>query len=595
MAGPDGTRYRMLETIRQYGAARLGEADELTEAHARHLRWCLAEADVLAASLDPGQARGRAAFDRVADDLRAALDWAAVQPAQRAGGYRLALRLAELCFARGLPGEAQRRYEQAAALAPDDRDATSALRDAASAAEVRHFGGEAIRLHRACADAALRAGDRPRAGYQLAQVAELLSRAPGLMPERVPLSAAGLLAEAAVLAGGDPAALARVVIAEGFNGARLDPVNAELAERGIALARRAGDPVAESAALDLETSIALARGDIRLAAASARRRIGLLAPLLRRPIACGLELFDAYQMAAETATAAGDLAAAREFAEHVHDLPFYREEGHLATPRLLVVTALAGDWDETAALGERFLDGWERAGRPRAGNLNRGPCAAAAVCGLRGDGAGRARWLTVANALVTPGRSISDFHHGEFFDALVLLHGGHPEEALTLLATPPEDFRDWHNGLWRPWYAALWAEAAVLAGDPAAAVRIVRARRCAAANPIALAIVDRAAALAAGNRDEMLAAADRMSAAGCRYQRARTLVLADGPERARGEDELAAMGAIPMAVRLAWRRVPFHPDTHRVERPAGPGGGAEGGRLRLPDRAGAGMTATSMM
>jgi hypothetical protein len=64
-----------------------------------------------------------------------------------------------------------------------------------------------------------------------------------------------------------------------------------------------------------------------------------------------------------------------------------------------------------------------------------------AVCGLRGDGAGRAEWLTVVNALVTPGRPISDIHHGEFFDALVLLHGGRPEEAMTLLAAPPEDFR----------------------------------------------------------------------------------------------------------------------------------------------------------
>jgi hypothetical protein len=258
-------------------------------------------------------------------------------------------------------------------------------------------------------------------------------------------------------------------------------------------------------------------------------------------------LFDACQMAAETAVAAGDLTAARELAENVRDLPFYREEGHLATARLLVVTALAGDWDETAAFGQRFLEGWEQAGRPRAGNLNRGPYAAAAVCGLRGDDAGRAEWLTVVNTLVTPGLPISKIHHGEFFDALVLLHGGHPEEALTLLATPPEDLRAWYNGLWRPWYAALWAEAAVLAGDPAAD-RIGRARRCVAGNPIALAIVDRSAALASGDRDGMLAAAERLSAAGCRYQWARTLVLADGPERARGEDELTAMGATPMAL-----------------------------------------------
>jgi predicted ATPase/DNA-binding CsgD family transcriptional regulator len=547
ITGPDGTRYRVLETIRQYGAERLGEAGELAEAHARHLRWCLAEADALEDSLVSDRAEWRAAFDRVADELRAALDWAAAAPGQRADGYRLAIRLAELCFARGLPGEAQRRYEQAAALAAGEHDALSALRNATSAAEIRHFGGEAIRLHRACADTALRARDRPCAAYHLAQIAELINRGPGLMPEPTRLDAAELIAEAAALADGDPAAEARVVIAEGFRGRELDPVSTELAERGVELARRAGDPLAESAALDLLTAAQLAGGDIRAAAASALRRTDLLAPLRGRAIVCGIELFDAYQMAAETAVAAGDLTAARELAEHVRDLPFYREEGHLATARLLVVTALAGDWDETAAFGERFREGWERAGRPRAGNLNRGPYAAAAVCGLRGDDAGRAEWLAVVDALVTPGRSLSEIHHGEFFDGLVLLHGGRPDAAVTLLAAPPEDFRKSHSGLWRPWYAALWAEAAVLAGDPSAVGRIGRARLCAAGNPIALAIVDRSAALASGDRDGMLAAAQLLGAAGCRYQWARTLVLAGGPERGRGEDELAAMGAMPMA------------------------------------------------
>jgi predicted ATPase/DNA-binding CsgD family transcriptional regulator len=544
----DGTRYRALETIRQYGAEHLGEVGELAEAHVRHLRWCQAEADALEDSLVSGWAEGQAAFDRLVGELRAALDWAAAAPGQRADGYRLAIRLAELCFARGLPGEAQQRYEQAAALVADDHDAASALRKAASAAEIRHFGGEAIMLHRACAAVALRAGDRPRAAYQLAQAAELVNRGPGLMPEPLPAGAAAqLIAEASVLADGDLAAEARVVIAEGFNHRDLDPIAAQLAERGIALAQRAGDPLGESAALDLQTGIQLAGGDIRGAAASALRRTELLAPLRGRALACGLEMFDAYQMAAETAIAAGDLRAARELAEQVRDLPFYREEGHLATARLLVVTALAGDWDETVAFGERFREGWERAGRPRAGNLNRGPYAAAAVCGLRGDHTGRAEWLVVVDALVTPGRPISEIHHGEFFDALVLLHGGRPQEAVTLLATSPENFQAWHNGLWRPWYAALWAEAAVLAGDPAAASRISRARLCAAGNPIALAIVDRSAALACGDRNGMLAAAQRLNAAGCRYQWARTLILAGGPERARGEDELAAMGAIAMA------------------------------------------------
>jgi len=212
-----------------------------------------------------------------------------------------------------------------------------------------------------------------------------------------------------------------------------------------------------------------------------------------------------------------------------------------------VVTALAGDWDETAAFGERFREGWERAGRPQAGNLSRGPYAAAAVCGLRGDDAGRAEWLTVVDALVTPGVPFADIHHGEFFDALVLLHSGRPADAMTLLATPPEDFRAWYNGLWRPWYAALWGprpRCSPVTRPPSGGSA---GRRCAAGNPIALAIVDRSAALAVGSRDGMLAAAERLNAAGCRYQWARTLVLAGGPERARGEDELAAMGAVPMA------------------------------------------------
>jgi hypothetical protein len=257
-------------------------------------------------------------------------------------------------------------------------------------------------------------------------------------------------------------------------------------------------------------------------------------------------LSDAYFMATETALAAGDLARARRFAERVRDLPFHREEGHLATARLLVVTALAGDWEETLAFGQRFREGWERAGRPRAGNLSRGPYAVATVCGLRGDDAARDAWLRVADALSTPGRPAAEIHHGEFFDALLLLHRGHPHEAVTLLASSPEEFHDWYNVLWGPWYAALWAESAVLAGHPDAADRLARARRCTVDNPVALAIVERSGALAAGDRDGVLATAERLRVAGCTYQWGRTLLLAGGNQRAHGEDVLAAMRAIPM-------------------------------------------------
>jgi hypothetical protein len=67
-------------------------------------------------------------------------------------------------------------------------------------------------------------------------------------------------------------------------------------------------------------------------------------------------------------------------------------------------------------------------------------------------------------------------------------------------------------------------------------------------NPIATAIVDRAAAMARedGDRDGLIAAAIALDAAGCRYQWARTLVFLGGERRARGEDVLGTMGATTM-------------------------------------------------
>ena len=130
-------------------------------------------------------------------------------------------------------------------------------------------------------------------------------------------------------------------------------------------------------------------------------------------------------MAAECAIAAGDLPTARGLPERLRDLPFYREEGHLATARLLVVTVLAGDWAEAVGLAERFREGWERAGRPRAGNLSRGAYAAATVHGLRGDDDARAAWLDIVGAARARRAARSRrVHFGEFFDALLLLHRG---------------------------------------------------------------------------------------------------------------------------------------------------------------------------
>jgi hypothetical protein len=94
---------------------------------------------------------------------------------------------------------------------------------------------------------------------------------------------------------------------------------------------------------------------------------------------------------------------------------------------------------------------------------------------------------------------------------------------------------------------ALRAEAAVLAHDPSAARHLAQAKASADSNPIAGALTQRAEALLRTDRDALLAAAAAFEHASYPYQRARTLILAGGSQRATGEDELARMGATPMA------------------------------------------------
>jgi hypothetical protein len=549
VAAPSGgqTRYRALETIRQYGMDQMEVEGEADIAGQRHLAVCLTAAESLAAAdLDLAALRGR--YDAIADDLRAALRWAGGRPEQRESAHRLATRLAELSFVRGMPGEAQRRYEEAAALADTDDAKALALRDAAGAALSRHNGDAALRLLEAAAETSERGGAPADAANDLSFMAELIVRGPGIISYLPPAGRVDeLIDRARALADGAASALPRLLTAEAFALGETDDRALGLAERAIALSQEQGDTLAECAALDQLTAIELASNRIRAAAESSRRRVDLMDAL---PVHArnGMEMSDSAAMSTECAIAAGDLARARRLAQRLHDLPFFREEAHLATARLLVVTSLTGDWDDAVALSERFLEGWELAGRPRRGNLSRGPYAVATVHGLRGDDEARASWLEVVEGLQTPGRSLGVFHFNEFFDSLLWLHRGEVDRALATMQSPPEEFRAWHNGMWRPWYAALWAEAAVLGDHPEAEERIARARPLVADNPVAAAVVERATAQSSADRDGVLAAARALEAAGCRYQWGRSLVLAGGDERELGETILSGMGATPMAL-----------------------------------------------
>jgi predicted ATPase/DNA-binding CsgD family transcriptional regulator len=392
-AGP--TRYRALETIRQFGAtqiAALGEDDVL----ARHLDWCL----TVTADLD-GSAT---ALDQVADDLRAALGWASTQPDKRARAARLANSLARLLFLRGRPAEAQQRYEQAAALADDPAGAAIAFADAAWVAKCRVAGDDALRLEGAAAIAATDAGNPTEAAVALGRASEMVGRFRGMFADEPPPGTAEvLLAEAQALSVDDPRSQAALLNAQATIAAEADdrdppaPATMAVADLAVDAARRCGDPLIQSASLDLEALLVCGH-DVSAAATIARRRVELLTPLPLTP-GIAFELRDALHMATLALVGAGDLAGARGIAERQLRLPFLREAPDLAAEVLLLPAALARDWPKVDTIGRQFLDGWRRSGRPVGAGRAIGPSAVVMAHGLRGDEAARREWLAVVAAL----------------------------------------------------------------------------------------------------------------------------------------------------------------------------------------------------
>ncbi|WP_280467289.1 ATP-binding protein [Nocardia cyriacigeorgica] len=548
-ATANGTEYRALETIRQYGMERLTQAGELIDTRSRHLRWCLAEAE----ALDVIGPDWRSRFDRVADDFRAAMAWAADRPEQRTDTRELAERMARLCFTRNLIGESQMRYEQAAALADDAAVAASMLRQAAGAAGCQLRGEDMDRLHREAAEAARRCGDSAGAACDLATAAADSYRFAGKFVRVLPpAESLTLIAEARELAGDDPRAQAAIALAEAgrmltenLTGqhphGEVVPEILARAEHAVDLAQRTGDPLAFSAALDTLAGVQSWAGDTFGAAATTLRRMAVLDTAPRTPAATH-ELIEALGEATEASLGAGDLPGARRWARQLADHPLLAEVGHRATSWLLVTDALAGDVEQVRIHSVRFLDSWQRAGSPARSLLGPAMAGVAMIHDLRDDQDAHAEWAEYARrADATPVRTHG---YGAVFDALAMLHHGQPAQASQRMAAAPDEVWRWVTWIWLHWYVALRAEAAVLAGSPEASDRIAEARNIVAGNPIAEALVERAEALFAGDPQRTLATAATFDAAGCGYQAARSRILA-GDDR--GAAAIGDLGLTPMA------------------------------------------------
>jgi hypothetical protein len=195
--------------------------------------------------------------------------------------------------------------------------------------------------------------------------------------------------------------------------------------------------------------------------------------------------------------------------------------------------------------GGRFLDAWTQAGRPRAPSFGPAVAAVAMIHGLRGDHAARDNWLAIIDQLgVTPERRSG---YCPTFDAIALLHHGHASLALERLGAHASEPNKWLSWIWLHWHIALRAEAAVLAGHHDASHHLTAAGPIVAGNPIATAILERAAALLDDDHERLLTTAAAFETAGCPYQRARTLILAGADTASAGNATLADLGLIPAA------------------------------------------------
>jgi hypothetical protein len=152
----------------------------------------------------------------------------------------------------------------------------------------------------------------------------------------------------------------------------------------------------------------------------------------------------------------------------------------------------------------------------------------------RGDDDRRAAWVRLTMDIGADTEQLTGFRLGwpPVFDGLLALHRNDAAAAMRRLSADIEVLGLFHHvgaGGWRPWYAALWAEAAVLDHHPTAAARVEQSRHAARDNPIATAMVERAAVITTGDRETLARLAITFARLGCPYQQARTARMAAGP------------------------------------------------------------------
>ncbi|MGW8846309.1 ATP-binding protein [Streptomyces xiamenensis] len=551
--GPRTAVWRMPGAVRAVALERLDAEGETERCRARHRAWATATAQRLERTVagtdgaPPPDSSWQPCFDRLADDLRAALDGAGEHP--EAAPDRLARALAHLCYARQFLVEARAHFETAAALTGNPSRKAADLRAAADVAMAEHRGDLALPLLRSAAASAAVAGDTAARATALAFAACIGSRFPATFPD--PLSheeVRGMLAEAQRVAPPDNRLVtAYLAAAEAWNatGQKTAP-DAQLAQRALDTARAAADPVLIAGAVDAVCSGHGVAGRFRDAHSLSDERLRLFDRLPRHDPRIGLEIIDTLHVVPLVAVAAGDLPRAVTAARRAWEDPL--SGLYMRASKSVVPLVLSGRFEEALEYAALMWEGWERAGRPAARWMAPAAHAAALAEGLR-DGGGREyrRWRERARALAAPwdphGIAAS---FAAFADIRVGLHTGRagdsPTPAVDLAETLP-----WSRTPHQFYDAYAWAvaaEAAVVAGLPDARRRLAAAAPAGAENAWAAACLARAAGRLDGDPVALHASLAGWERIGATFERACTLTLLPDRE-AEGITHLTSLGCRP--------------------------------------------------
>ncbi|MGI5205559.1 ATP-binding protein [Spirillospora sp. CA-108201] len=515
-------RWRMLETVRAFGAERLASGAARAAVRERRLRWAADTAAGLEDALDGGW---RARFDAVADDLRAAL--AGAPPGRADVPHRLARSLGHLTYARRFLAEAPGHYREAARRATTPDEAALDLRDAADAAHALIETGRAFDLLLESAEQFRRAGDGDGEAATLAFAVVTAERHPSGFDAEIPQERLRELLARARAAGNlrDRVVAAHVAAARAWNhGTEKVTPDPYLAAAALAAARSAGDPVLLSAALDGCCIAALTAGRFREAHRIAAERAGLLPAMPRDVPYPAPEITDTYHMATACAVAAGDLRAALSAARLAASDDLVGDRSPVALSTLVQALVLRGDLDEALSHEAALWDVCEDAGSPLAWTAP-SVAAVALAHGLMGDEDGLRLWRARAERIAGDVRPRYLASYAAFVDARTALRAVGSRDAPALVerafaAFPPQD---WYRGYAR----AAGAELAVAAGLPDAPERLAAASDAASENAWAAACLARASGRLRRDVGELAGSARAWERVGARHEQACTLELVE--------------------------------------------------------------------